>query len=180
LFTHTFLFITMKLATYQDGSRDGQLVVVSRDLTLAHYATGVCNTMQQLLDDWNFLSPQLQDLYDALNRDARQGKVRHAFPFDSARCMAPLPRIYQWASSSKATGARLVQQHGGDAVLANLALDADQTFGFFTEGVPPQATSAQLRDGIRLMVRINHLDSTPSFEPVAVTMDELTPSETQA
>jgi fumarylacetoacetate (FAA) hydrolase len=162
----------MKLATYQDGSRDGQLVVVSRDLALAHYATSICNTMQQLLDDWNFLSPQLQDLYDALNRDAGQSKVRHAFPFDPSRCMAPLPRMYQWATSSKATNARLVQQHGGDAVLASLSLDAGQTFGFLTEGVPPQATSAQLRDGIRLVVRLNNLSSTPSFEAVAMTMDE--------
>ncbi len=30
----------MKLATYKDGSRDGQLVVVSRDLNTAHYANG--------------------------------------------------------------------------------------------------------------------------------------------
>ena len=43
----------MKLATYQDGSRDGQLVVVSRDLTQAHYATHIANRLQQVLDDWN-------------------------------------------------------------------------------------------------------------------------------
>ena len=86
----------MKLATYRDGSRDGQLVVVSRDLSTAHYATGIAERMQQALDDWNFISPQLQDLYDTLN----QGKARHAFPFDPARCMAPLPRAYQWADGS--------------------------------------------------------------------------------
>jgi fumarylacetoacetate (FAA) hydrolase len=86
----------MKLATYKDGSRDGQLVVVSRDLSTAHYATGIATRLQQVLDDWDFLAPQLQDLYDALN----QGKVRHAFPFDPALCMAPLPRAYQWADGS--------------------------------------------------------------------------------
>ncbi len=86
----------MKLATYKDGSREGQLVVVSRDLTTAHYATGIANRLQQALDDWNFISPQLQDLSDALN----QGKARHAFPFDAAQCMAPLPRAYQWAAGS--------------------------------------------------------------------------------
>jgi fumarylacetoacetate (FAA) hydrolase len=86
----------MKLATYKDGSRDGQLVVVSRDLSTAHYATGIAERMQQALDDWNFISPQLQDLYDTLNH----GKARHAFPFDPARCMAPLPRAYQWADGS--------------------------------------------------------------------------------
>ncbi|MDI9331390.1 MAG: fumarylacetoacetate hydrolase family protein [Alphaproteobacteria bacterium] len=86
----------MKLATYKDGSRDGQLVVVSRDLTMAHYASGVASRLQQVLDDWNFLSPQLQDLYDTLN----MGKARHAFPFDPRMCMAPLPRAYQWADGS--------------------------------------------------------------------------------
>jgi fumarylacetoacetate (FAA) hydrolase len=86
----------MKLATYRDGSRDGQLVVVSRDLSTAHYATGIAERLQQALDDWNFISPQLQDLYDTLNH----GKARHAFAFDPARCMAPLPRAYQWADGS--------------------------------------------------------------------------------
>lgn len=86
----------MKLATYKDGSRDGQLVVVSRDLGTAHYATGIASKMQQVLDDWGFLSPQLQDLYDQLN----SGRARHAFPFDPAQCMAPLPRSYQWADGS--------------------------------------------------------------------------------
>ena len=86
----------MKLATYKDGSRDGQLVVVSRDLGTAHYATGIASKMQQVLDDWGFISPQLQDLYDQLN----SGRARHAFPFDPAQCMAPLPRSYQWADGS--------------------------------------------------------------------------------
>lgn len=86
----------MKLATYKDGSRDGQLVVVSRDLSTAHYATGIADRLQQALDDWGFISPQLQDLYDALNH----GKPHHAFAFDAKQCMAPLPRAYQWADGS--------------------------------------------------------------------------------
>ena len=94
----------MKLATYKDGSRDGQLVVVSRDLSHAHYATGIAHTLQQVLDDWNFLSPQLQDLYGALNRagdgSAYASQARHAFAFDPRQCMAPLPRAYQWADAS--------------------------------------------------------------------------------
>ncbi|VWX60136.1 Fumarylacetoacetate hydrolase family protein [Burkholderiales bacterium 8X] len=86
----------MKLATLKDGSRDGQLVVVSRDLATAHYATGIASRLQQVLDDWGFMSPQLQDLSDALNA----GRARHAFPFEPAQCMAPLPRAYQWADAS--------------------------------------------------------------------------------
>ncbi len=86
----------MKLATYKDGSRDGQLVVVSRDLANAHYASAIATRLQPVLDDWSFLSPQLEDLYAALN----QGKARQAFAFEPARCMAPLPRAYQWADGS--------------------------------------------------------------------------------
>jgi fumarylacetoacetate (FAA) hydrolase len=86
----------MKLATYKDGSRDGQLVVVSRDLSMAHYASGIATRLQQVLDDWNFVSPQLEDLSQTLN----QGKARHAFVFEPAKCMAPLPRAYQWADGS--------------------------------------------------------------------------------
>jgi fumarylacetoacetate (FAA) hydrolase len=86
----------MKLATLRDGSRDGQLAVVSRDLTTAHFASGIAGRMQQLLDDWLFIAPQLDDLYQTLN----EGRARHAFPFDPAQCMAPLPRAYQWADGS--------------------------------------------------------------------------------
>ena len=86
----------MKLATYNDGSRDGQLVVVSRDLAQAHFATGIATRMQQVLDDWNFISPQLEDLFVTLNH----GKARHAFAFEPRLCMAPLPRAYQWADGS--------------------------------------------------------------------------------
>ncbi len=81
----------MKLATLRDGSRDGQLAVVSRDLGSAHFASGIAGTLRQLLDDWNFISPQLEDLYLTLNL----GKARHAFPFDPRGCAAPLPRAAQ-------------------------------------------------------------------------------------
>lgn len=78
----------MKLATYQDGSSDGQLVVVSQDLSQAHFATHIAHHMRQLFDDWNFIAPQLEDLYAELNR----GKAPYPFAFDPSRCMTPLPR----------------------------------------------------------------------------------------
>lgn len=83
----------MKLASYADGSRDGHLVVVSRDQTQAHHATGIATRLQQVLDDWGFIAPQLDDLSVQLNH----GKLRHAFPFEPAKCLAPLPRAYGWA-----------------------------------------------------------------------------------
>lgn len=101
----------MKLATYKDGSRDGQLIVVSRDLSQAHYANGVATRLQQVLDDWGFLSPQLEALYVELNH----GKLRHAFNFDPKQCMAPLPRAYQWvAGGAYANHQELQRKVGSD------------------------------------------------------------------
>ncbi|MDP4302700.1 fumarylacetoacetate hydrolase family protein [Leptothrix discophora] len=103
----------MKLASYKDGSRDGQLVVVSRDLTQALHATGIASRLQAVLDDWNFLAPQLQDLAHTLNH----GKARHAFPFDPAMCMAPLPRAPRWVQAGAYPAARERQCVGlGQAV----------------------------------------------------------------
>ena len=86
----------MKLATLNDGSRDGALCVVSRDLKTAQLADRIAPTLQAALDDWSFIAPQLNELYQQLNA----GRGHRSFEFDPARCMAPLPRAYQWADAS--------------------------------------------------------------------------------
>jgi fumarylacetoacetate (FAA) hydrolase len=86
----------MKLATLRDGSRDGQLAVVARNLKTAHFAASIAGRLQTALDDWTFCGPQLEDLYQSLN----EGRLRNAFDFDPRQCMAPLPRAYQWADGS--------------------------------------------------------------------------------
>ena len=164
----------MKLATYKDGSRDGQLVVVSRDLTVAHYATGVASRLQQVLDDWNFMSPQLQDISDALNQ-AGHTRARHAFPFEPARCMAPLPRAYRWASGSAFTqqparGKELLMYPGAsddlagphDAIVVPSAevaaawgVDFEAGLAVITADVLRGATPAQALDGVRLVMLAN-------------------------
>ncbi|MDP3619345.1 MAG: fumarylacetoacetate hydrolase family protein [Ramlibacter sp.] len=170
----------MKLATYKDGSRDGQLVVVSRDLSTAHYATGIADRLQQVLDDWGFISPQLQDLYDTLNN----GKARHAFAFDTAQCMAPLPRAYQWADGSAyinhvelVRAARdsevphsfytdpLMYQGGSDDFLGpnddilvpkeEYGIDFEAEIAVITGDVPMMASPEQALDGIRLVMIAN-------------------------
>lgn len=170
----------MKLATLKDGSRDGQLVVVSRDLGHAHYATGIASRLQQVLDDWGFMSPQLQDLSDALNA----GRARHAFPFDPAQCMAPLPRAYQWADGSaylnhvelvrKARNAEvpesfytdpLMYQGGSDdfigprdpivAASEAFGIDFEAEIAVITGDVRMGATPDQALDGIRLVMLAN-------------------------
>ena len=170
----------MKLATYKDGSRDGQLLVVSRDLAMAHYATGIASKLQQVLDDWNFLSPQLQDLYDTLNA----GKARHAFPFEPAQCMAPLPRAYQWAAGSayinhvalvrKARESEvpdsfyknpLMYQGGSDGFLGPCdevvcpseayGIDFGAEVAVITGDVAMTSTPEQALEGIRLVMLVN-------------------------
>jgi fumarylacetoacetate (FAA) hydrolase len=190
----------MKLATYKDGTRDGQLVVVSRDLSTAHYATGIATRMQQALDDWGFIAPQLQDLYETLNN----GKARHAFPFDPALCMAPLPRAYQrltgTAYANHATllgegeGDLAVHQAASDALLGahdhvlcaneNLGADFSAEIAVVTGDVPAGASADDALESIRLVMLSNvitlrhvthNVQSHPaaSFSPVAVTLDEL-------
>jgi fumarylacetoacetate (FAA) hydrolase len=170
----------MKLATYKDSSRDGQLVVVSRDLSTAHYATGIAGKLQQVLDDWNFMSPQLQDLYETLNN----GKARHAFPFEPSRCMAPLPRAYQWADGSayinhvelvrKARNAEvpesfyadpLMYQGGSDDFIGacddvvvaseDFGIDFEAEVAVITGDVRMGATPAQALEGVRLLMLAN-------------------------
>ena len=170
----------MKLATYKDGSRDGQLVVVSRDLSMAHYATGIATRLQQVLDDWNFLSPQLQDLYETWN----QGKARHAFAFDPKMCMAPLPRAYQWADGSAyinhvelVRAARnaevpatyytdpLMYQGGSDDFIGPMddvvcaseahGIDFEAEIAVITGDVPMSSTPEQALEGIRLVMIAN-------------------------
>ncbi|KAB8043550.1 fumarylacetoacetate hydrolase family protein [Janthinobacterium aquaticum] len=91
----------MKLATLNDGTRDGQLAVVSRDLKTAHLADGIAPTLQKALDDWTFIAPQLDLLYQTIN----SGRGHRAFDFDPANCLAPLPR-----SSARVAGVSYLQQ----------------------------------------------------------------------
>jgi len=170
----------MKLATYKDGSRDGQLVVVSRDLSTAHYATGIAAKMQQALDDWGFIAPQLQDLHETLN----SGKARHAFAFDPAQCMAPLPRAYQWADGSAyinhvelVRAARnsevpetyytdpLMYQGGSDDFVGprddvivpseDYGIDFEAEIAVITGDVPMQASPDEALEGVRLIMLAN-------------------------
>lgn len=170
----------MKLATYADGSRDGQLVVVSRDLSTALFATGVATRLQQVLDDWNFLSPQLEDLYATLNG----GKARHAFAFEPQRCMAPLPRAFQWADGSaylnhvelvrRARNAEvpasfyedpLMYQGGSDDFLgpcerarfasADWGIDFESEIAVVTGDLPMGTTAEAALEGVRLLMLVN-------------------------
>jgi len=86
----------MKLASLKNDTRDGALVVVSRNLKHGIVAHDVAPTLQAAMDDWDYLAPQLQHLYEELNR----APGPRAFELDPAQLAAPLPRAYQWLDGS--------------------------------------------------------------------------------
>jgi fumarylacetoacetate (FAA) hydrolase len=86
----------MKLATLRDGTRDGQLVVVSRDLAHCVAVPEIARTLQGALDDWNAVVPALA----AIAAELDAGHLADAVTFDPNEAMAPLPRAYQWADGS--------------------------------------------------------------------------------
>ncbi len=170
----------MKLATLKDGTRDGTLLVVSRDLTRALKADDIAPTLQAALDDWDYISPHLADRYDALNRASGS----RAFDFDAKQCAAPLPRAYQWADGSsyvshaellrKARGAEmpkgsrsdpLLYQGGSDAFLGpcddilmeseDWGIDLEGEVAVVTGDVPMGTPPKKARDHIRLLLLAN-------------------------
>ena len=112
----------MKLASLKSG-RDGQLLVVSRDLTRAAPASTVTTSLQAALDDWADSAPKLQ----ALSNDLEAELLPEAFDFDPESCASPLPRAYQWADGSayvnhvelvrKARGAELPPSFWSDPLM---------------------------------------------------------------
>lgn len=170
----------MKLASYNNGRRDGQLMLVSRDLSKAVAVPAIAHTMQQLLDGWDLLLPQLQELYDALN----EGKLDNAQAFDEAKCLSPLPRAYQWADGSayvnhvelvrKARGAEMPEtfwtdplfyQGGSDSFIAPKAdielasedwgIDFESEIAVITDDVPMGVSVEDAAAHIKLLMLVN-------------------------
>ncbi|MCC5826632.1 fumarylacetoacetate hydrolase family protein [Alkalimonas sp.] len=170
----------MKFATLNDGSRDGQLVLVSRDLSRCLAIPQVAATLQQLLDQWQQKAPQAEELYQALNAGTAAGSM----PFEQPKCSSPLPRAYHWADGSayvnhvelvrKARNAEmppsfwtdpLMYQGGSDAFLAPYApievasedygIDFEGEIAVITDDVPMGIPAEQARDRIRLVMLVN-------------------------
>ena len=131
-------------------------------------------------NDWAFMAPQLEDLSVALN----QGRARHAFPFDAAQCMAPLPRAFQWADGSaylnhvelvrKARNATvpesfytdpLMYQGGSDDFIGPrdpivvpdeaYGIDFESEIAVITGDVAMQASPEEALESVRLVMLVN-------------------------
>ncbi|MEO8308048.1 MAG: fumarylacetoacetate hydrolase family protein [Pseudomonadota bacterium] len=158
----------MRVATINDGTPDGRLIVASREGT--HYAIAPIATLQQALDDWAHWKPQL----DAISR--------FDHPLDPALLRAPLPRAWQWLDGStfpshgelmaKAFGRAversewpLMYQGLSDRFLSpnedsefpdeSHGIDFEGEFGVITEAVPMGTDASSAASRIALIVQIN-------------------------
>ncbi len=169
----------MKLATLNDGSRDGKLVVVSRDLTRYCAADNIAPTMQAALDDWAHVAPKLELLAVDVEHEAVPCERFH-----EREAHSPLPRAYQWADGSayinhvelvrQARGAKvpesfysdpLMYQGGSDSFLpprADIPLgdpkwgcDMEGEVAVITDDVPMGVSAEKAADHIKLVMLVN-------------------------
>ena len=170
----------MKLASLKNGGRDGALVVVSRDLNNYVAVPQIAATLQQALDNWDAIAPQLEQVYATLNA----GTAALAQPFEQSLCHSPLPRAYQWADGSayinhvelvrRARNAEvpasfytdpLMYQGGSDSFIGprdpifalseDWGIDLEAEVAVITGDVAMGATEADAAKAIRLVMLVN-------------------------
>lgn len=171
----------MKLSSLRTRSRDGQLIVVSRDLSRAVAVPQIALTLQAALDDWQEAEPRLRAVSDALNAGAELEKM---FALDVLDLAAPLPRAYHWVDGSayvnhvelvrKARGAQmpetfwtdpLVYQGGSDDFLGpcqdvpvpseEFGIDLEGEVAVITDDVQMGTTHAAAGTHIKLLMLVN-------------------------
>jgi len=169
----------LKLATLKNGTRDGKLVVVSRDLTRCTDASFLAPTLQAALDDWRRIFPHLEALAESLEHGSVPSERFHEH-----ETMSPLPRAYQWADGSayvnhvelvrRARGAEmpqdfwtdpLIYQGGSDAFLAprdpiriadeDWGIDFEAEVAVIVDDVAMGTSVEQARSAIRLVMLAN-------------------------
>lgn len=169
----------MKLATLKNGRPDGQLVIVSADLSRCVSAGRIAPHLQAALDDWATHAPALAALSAQLDAGAIAGQ-----PFDAGLALAPLPRAYQWidgagylshlervrslkgSKDEELQSARpLLYQGGSDSLSAptapilvtdpDLAIDFEAEVAIIIDAVPMGATRQQASAAIRLITVCN-------------------------
>jgi fumarylacetoacetate (FAA) hydrolase len=171
----------MKLASLKStSSRDGMLCVVNQSVTTAVCVPQIASTLQQALDHWETIAPQLQAIYQQLN----DNNLDNTFAFEPEDCTSPLPRAYQWVDGSayvnhielvrKARGAEmppnfwtdpLIYQGGSDGFIGprDPIVTADEAYGIdfeaevavITDDVPMGIDSQNAVHHIKLLMLVN-------------------------
>ena len=156
----------MKLASLKEG-RDGRLVLVKKDLSACVPVSHIAQTMQQTLDNWATVSPQLEELSQKLEN----GDVPNEKPFDMSACASPLPRAYHVADGSaylnhvelvrKARGAEMPPEFLNDPLMYQAVSDTilspsddipvpDEAFGIDFEAEVADGPAAYYQRGLDL------------------------------
>jgi len=178
----------MKLATLDDDSRDGRLVVVSNDLTRCTDARRIAPTLQAALDDWSRLRPELA----ALARALESGSVPIE-RFHERNALSPLPRAYEFLDGSayinhvelvrKARGAQMppsfhtdplmyqgtasgfLPPRGAIASHSDWGTDFEGEIAVITDDVPMGTDAETARDLIALVILLNDISLRSLIQP---------------
>lgn len=170
----------MKLATIKSKSKDGKLIIVSKNNKQAVEATSVVANLREAMEDWANVSPKLNTLYQKLNA----GETTNSFSLDETELHSPMPRTFQWADGSAfihhiklvrqarnaalpetLTTVPLMYQGGGDDFISPTEdiLQIDPSHGTDFEGevgvivgnVPMGTTPQEALNFVQLIVLIN-------------------------
>lgn len=156
----------MKLASLKDGSRDGRLVIVSRDLTQYTDASFLVPTLQRALDDWQRIAPHLRALAQSLEIGAVPSQRFHEHD-----ALPPLPRAYHRIGSGDSFAAAR-----DDLTLTGQGALTPGFSAFFLD-VPQQAgaagAEAAVLVGLSAQVSEDGAPTATVFSPVVVTRDEV-------
>ena len=172
----------MKLATLRRGGPDGQLIVVDPALERAVTVPQIALTLQQVLDDWARLAPQLEPVAAAL----ANGTCPDTFDLDPLELAAPLPRAFQLLDGSvylhhmerarRARGAEmppnyrtepLMYQGVSDKLLGprdpielpteDLGIDYEAEIAVVLDEVPMGTPASQAAQHVRLLMLMNDI-----------------------
>ncbi|HTO31857.1 MAG TPA: fumarylacetoacetate hydrolase family protein [Pararhizobium sp.] len=160
----------MKLATLKDSTRDGKLVVVSKDLTRCSEVGHIARTLQAALDDWAHVAPRLERVALGLETGS-QPTIR----FHEHDAASPLPRAFFWAGGSGGFSGprdsiRLAAGASDIVVTTQLAVIVDDIDA--ADGKDAASRKAALFL-LSSDISVGGSNAGSSFSPVAVTVDEL-------
>jgi fumarylacetoacetate (FAA) hydrolase len=186
----------MKLATLDNGTPDGRLVVVSSDGRRCADAAKIAPTLQQALERWSDLEHSLRDLQQSLD----EGRLTETQPFSVEQALAPLPRAWQWLDGSafqshgdlmstvfkleklpyderplmyQGLSDRFIAPHADVPLPSDTdGIDFEGEFGVITDAVPMGVSPVEALRHIRLVVMINDW-SLRRIAPIEMTPDEL-------
>lgn len=171
----------MKLATLNDGSRDGKLIIVRKDGQVYTPASDIAENLQAALDNWDDAEERLKSRAAQLESGVIDGKS-----LDTTMLHSPLPRAYEWIDGSayinhivlvrKARNAEppetletdpLIYQGGSGHLLAptediplvdpEWGLDFEAEVAVILDDTPRGIPEDELLDHVKLIVLVNDI-----------------------